>query len=144
MLILWTPSRPVWPERETSAHARRMMVSKSAARIGPMRIPASSGKPAKGRGGGSWLMMATSLPMRPPISEMARAVQRESPSGRRWEVTAIVRDALILAAMSSLGSAPMSLRLLDQLVDPLLVLRALIQGAQLLGIILQLHAGGTS
>ena len=62
------------------------------------------------------------------MSVRARAVQRESPSGLRWEVTAILRDALILSAMSARGSAAMLLGLLDQLVDPVLVLRARIQG----------------
>jgi hypothetical protein len=56
------------------------------------------------------------------------AVERESPSGRRWEVTAIVRDALILAAICSRGSVAMLLCLFDQPVDPLLVLGARIQG----------------
>src|SRR5512135_197248 len=105
-----------------------MMVSKSAAGIGPMRIPARSGKPENGSGVGSWLMMTASLPRRPAMSVKALAVQRESPSGRRWEVTAIFCDALILSAMRARGSASMLFHLLDQLIDPFLMLRARIQG----------------
>jgi hypothetical protein len=61
------------------------------------------------------------------MSARARAVQSESPSGRRWEVMAIRFDALILSAMSVRGSAAMPFRLLDELVDPVLVAGARVQ-----------------
>jgi hypothetical protein len=87
-----------------------------------------SGKPEKGRGVGSWLMMAVSPPRSRLISERAKAVQRESPSGRRCEVMTIRFDARSLAAMSALGSAAMLLGLLDQPIDPRLMVRSRIQG----------------
>ena len=91
------------------------------------RIRAASGKAWNGTGVLSLLMMATSLPICSAAKARARQVQRESPSGRRWEVIARRRLSAIFLTMRSRGVVFIFLGRLKDPLDPFAHVRRRIQ-----------------
>ena len=93
-----------------------------------MVMRAQSGKWVKGKGVLSLLTTITSLPISSRAKARARAVDKESPSGRRWEVMASRRQSAILRTIGSRGGTLILLARSKQPFDPVVQVRARIEG----------------